>query len=51
VDLSLALAYLDGDVLGDHPPLHAVVAGDPRPVTVLPAPPYDPDGERFRATS
>ena len=45
---SLALAYLDRDVLADAPELTVYVVGEPRTARILPRPPYDPDGRRLR---
>jgi dimethylglycine dehydrogenase len=48
VKKSLALAYLDRDVLDAEPELTVFVVGDPRPARILPEPPYDPRGARLR---
>ena len=48
VGRSLALAYLDRDVLVDAPELTVFVVGEPRTARILPRPPYDPDGRRLR---
>ncbi|HEX6845068.1 MAG TPA: FAD-dependent oxidoreductase [Actinomycetota bacterium] len=49
VGMSLALAYLDVDLIEASPELTAYVVGDPRPARILPTPPYDPSGARLRA--
>jgi dimethylglycine dehydrogenase len=49
VGRSLALAYLDREVLEDRPEVTVQVIGDPRPARILERPPYDPDGRRLRA--
>jgi dimethylglycine dehydrogenase len=49
VGQSLALAYLDREVLEDRPELTVQVIGDPRPARILGRPPYDPDGRRLRS--
>jgi dimethylglycine dehydrogenase len=49
VGMSLALAYVDVDVLsGDPSGLVVAVLGEDRPARVLPEPPYDPTGVRPR---
>ncbi|HET9680894.1 MAG TPA: FAD-dependent oxidoreductase, partial [Candidatus Limnocylindrales bacterium] len=48
VGASLALAYLDRDVLDARPELRVDVVGEPRSAWILAAPPYDPLGSRLR---
>jgi dimethylglycine dehydrogenase len=48
VGMSLALAYVDVDLIEAAAPLTAYVVGDPRPARILPEPPYDPAGTRIR---
>ena len=48
VGRSLALAYLDRDVLDDRPEVSVYVVGEPRTARILPAPPYDPVGAKLR---
>jgi dimethylglycine dehydrogenase len=48
VKKSLALAYLDTDVLRSSPELTVYVVGEERTGRILPAPPYDPAGSRLR---
>jgi dimethylglycine dehydrogenase len=48
VGTSLALAYVDGDVIGLGPELSVSVVGESRPCRILPEPPYDPQGRRIR---
>jgi dimethylglycine dehydrogenase len=49
VGSSLALAYVDHDVVGSSLELHVSVVGESRPSRILPEPPYDPDGHRIRS--
>ena len=46
--MSLALAYLDGDVVVARPALTVFVVGEARPARILPEIPYDPQGLRLR---
>ena len=48
VGASLALAYVDADVIGSSPALSVSVIGESRPCRILPEPPYDPQGLRIR---
>jgi len=48
VGASLALAYVDIDVIGSSPALSVSVVGESRPCRILPEPPYDPQGLRIR---
>jgi dimethylglycine dehydrogenase len=48
VGRSLALAYLDRDVLEERPEVVVRVVGEPRTARILPEPPYDPAGVRLR---
>ncbi len=48
VGKSLALAYLDRDVIEAGGEVTVYVVGDPRPALVLPEAPYDPAGSRLR---
>ena len=48
VGRSLALAYLDRDVLEDRPEVSVYVVGEPRTARILTAPPYDPAGAKLR---
>jgi dimethylglycine dehydrogenase len=48
VGLSLALAYVDGEVAAARPELTVDVVGEPRPARILPEIPYDPKGLRLR---
>jgi dimethylglycine dehydrogenase len=48
VGMSLALGYLDVDVIGASPELTVFVVGEPRSARLLPEPPYDPSGFRLR---
>jgi len=48
VKKSLALAYLDREVIDADPDLAVFVVGDPRAARILPEPPYDPKGARLR---
>jgi dimethylglycine dehydrogenase len=50
VGMSLALAYLDVDVIHDQPELTVLVVGEPRTARILPEPPYDPPGTRLRGS-
>ena len=49
VDMSLALAYIDSEVVEDPRELTVFVIGEPRTARLLPETPYDPSGERLRA--
>ncbi len=49
VGRSLALAYLETSVAEPGRELTVTILGEDRPARVLPAPPYDPTGERLRA--
>jgi len=48
---SLALAYVDVDVIGTAPELTVYVVGEERAGRILPEPPYDPTGSRLRDLS
>jgi dimethylglycine dehydrogenase len=48
VNRSLALAYLDADVVETAPKLTVFVVGEPRHAEILPEVPYDPTGARLR---
>ncbi len=48
VGASLALAYIDADVIASSPELSVSVVGESRPCRILPEPPYDPQGQRIR---
>jgi dimethylglycine dehydrogenase len=48
VGKSLALAYLDRDVIEAGDDVTVSVVGDPRAARILPEPPYDPAGRRLR---
>jgi dimethylglycine dehydrogenase len=48
VGASLALAYIDADVIATSPALSVSVVGASRPCRILPEPPYDPHGQRIR---
>ena len=48
VAMSLALAYVDIDVIEDTAGLQVAVVGDLRPARILPEIPYDPAGVRLR---
>jgi dimethylglycine dehydrogenase len=48
VKRSLALAYLDRDVIDTRDEVTVYVVGDPRPARILDEPPYDPRGLRLR---
>jgi dimethylglycine dehydrogenase len=48
VGMSLALAYVDSDVVAARPSLNVDVVGERRPARILPAIPYDPTGLRLR---
>jgi dimethylglycine dehydrogenase len=48
VGSSLALGYVDRDVVGSNLELHVSVVGESRPCRILPEPPYDPEGHRIR---
>jgi glycine cleavage system aminomethyltransferase T len=46
--MSLALAYLDRDVVESNAEVTVFVVGDPRTARILPEIPYDPTGARLR---
>ncbi len=48
VGKSLALAYVDREVIEACPELTVYVVGEPRTARILPGPPYDPEGLRLR---
>ncbi|MGE5226705.1 MAG: GcvT family protein [Planctomycetaceae bacterium] len=48
VGKSLALAYVDADLVQAAPALTVSVVGDPRAGRILPEPPFDPKGDRLR---
>jgi dimethylglycine dehydrogenase len=48
VEMSLALAHVDRDVVDAADELTVYVMGAARPARILPAPPYDPTGARLR---
>jgi dimethylglycine dehydrogenase len=48
---SLALAYLDRDVVESAPEVTVFVVGEPRTARILPEIPYDPTGARLRDRS
>ena len=48
VGASLALAYVDRDVVEPGLDLAVSVIGESRPCSILPEPPYDPQGLRIR---
>jgi dimethylglycine dehydrogenase len=48
VNKSLALAYLDRDVVESNPEIQVYVVGEPRAARILPEIPYDPKGARLR---
>lgn len=48
VGKSLALAYLDRDVVEANEEVTVFVIGDPRTARILPEPPYDPTGAKLR---
>jgi dimethylglycine dehydrogenase len=48
VGMSLALAYLDADVIEANAEVSVFVVGEERTGRILPAPPYDPSGSRMR---
>jgi dimethylglycine dehydrogenase len=48
VKKSLALAYVDRDVVEAAPELTVFVVGEPRTAGILSEPPYDPKGNRLR---
>lgn len=50
VDKSLALAYVDRDLIETNPELTIYVVGEPRTARILPEPPYDPKGKKLRGT-
>ena len=45
---SLALAYVDSDVVATREPLSVTILGVPRTARILHTPPYDPAGARLR---
>ncbi len=49
VGMSLALAYVESDVIETQPTLTIHIVGEPRTATVLPELPYDPQGRRLRS--
>lgn len=49
VQKSLALAYLDQDVIDANREVTVFVIGDPRTARILPEPPYDPTSSRLRS--
>lgn len=49
VGTSLALAYVDTEVIAGDPALTVFVVGEPRTARILPEPPYDPSGTKLRA--
>jgi dimethylglycine dehydrogenase len=49
VGMSLALAYVERDLIDADPPLEVFVVGEPRAARILPEAPYDPRGLRLRA--
>jgi dimethylglycine dehydrogenase len=51
VGMSLALAYVDSDVVAGSPELTVFVVGEPRAAYVLPELPYDPKGTKLRDLS
>ena len=48
VDMSLALAYVDREVVESGVPLSVHIVGEERPAAVLAHPPYDPAGLKLR---
>jgi glycine cleavage system aminomethyltransferase T len=46
--MSLALAYLDRDVVASNEEVTVYVVGDPRTARILPEIPYDPSGAKLR---
>ncbi len=48
---SLALAYVDREIVETSPELTVHVVGDERTARILPEPPYDPQGGRLRDTA
>jgi dimethylglycine dehydrogenase len=48
VGMSLALAYVERDVVDANPKLTAYVVGEPRGARILPEIPYDPKGAKLR---
>jgi len=48
VDMSLALAYLDPEIIDTGAPLGVHVVGEKRPAQILARPPYDPSGQKLR---
>ena len=48
VGMSLALAYLDRDVVESNEEVTVFVVGDPRTARILPEIPYDPPGAKLR---
>ena len=51
VGASLALAYVDRDVIEGDDPVEVYVIGEPRAARILPEIPYDPKGARLRDLS
>jgi dimethylglycine dehydrogenase len=48
VGKSLALAYLDANLIEAAPEVTVFVVGEERTARILPEPPYDPTGSRLR---
>jgi dimethylglycine dehydrogenase len=48
VKKSLALSYINSDLVGMDPELLVSVIGERRPARVLPEVPYDPTGSHLR---
>ena len=48
VGKSLALAYVDREIVNANPELTVHVVGDERSARILPEPPYDPKGQNLR---
>jgi dimethylglycine dehydrogenase len=48
VKKSLALAYIDRDVIASAVDLEVFIVGEPRTARILPEVPYDPTGSRLR---
>jgi dimethylglycine dehydrogenase len=48
VGKSLALAYIDRELIESNPDLIVFVVGEPRAARILPESPYDPKGNRLR---
>ena len=51
VGASLALAYLDRDVIEADAVVSVAVLGEDRSARILPEVPYDPSGSRLRGTA